>query len=40
VPRPFLQTALEQIIAAAKNKGVSQVDAAFLEAFNRDRKKQ
>lgn len=38
VPRPFLQTALEQIIAAAKSRGVSQVDNAFLEAFNRDRK--
>lgn len=40
VPRPFLQTALEQIIAAAKNKGVSLVDKALLEAFNRDRNKQ
>lgn len=38
VPRPFLQAALEQIIAAAKSRGVSQVDNAFLEAFNRDRK--
>ncbi len=40
VPRPFLQGALEQVIAAAKEMGVSQVDTAFLEAFNRDRKKQ
>lgn len=37
VPRPFLQAALEQIIAAAKKRGVAQVDLAFVEAFNRDR---
>jgi len=40
VPRPFLQAALEQIIAAAKKEGVAQVDVAFVEAFNRDRNKQ
>jgi hypothetical protein len=40
VPRPFLQTALEQVIIAAKKKGVALVDAAFLDAFNRDRKQQ
>ncbi len=40
VPRPFLQAALEQVIAAAKEKGASLVDAAFLEAFNRDRSRK
>ncbi len=40
VPRPFLQGALEQIIAAAKKKGIAQVDVAFLEAFNKERNKQ
>lgn len=40
VPRPFLQAALEQVIAAAKKAGATQVDLAFIQAFNRDRKKQ
>jgi len=37
VPRPFLQAALEKIIAAARARGVLLVDKAFLDDFNRSR---
>ncbi len=38
VPRPFLQAALEAIIAAAKGRGVTEITAAVLESINQDRK--
>jgi flavin reductase (DIM6/NTAB) family NADH-FMN oxidoreductase RutF len=37
VPRPFLQAALEKVIAAARERGVKLVDKAFLDDFNRAR---
>jgi len=37
VPRPFLQAALEKIIAGASARGVVTVDRAFLDAFNAER---
>lgn len=40
VPRPFLQAALEKIIAAAKSRGVLNVDRAFVDAFNEERTRQ
>jgi flavin reductase (DIM6/NTAB) family NADH-FMN oxidoreductase RutF len=38
VPRPFLQAALAKIIEAARDRGITQVDKAFLDAVNRDRR--
>lgn len=37
VPRPFLQEALQKIIAAARAGGVTRVDEAFVDALNRPR---
>lgn len=37
IPRPFLQGALEAIIAAAKAGGVERVDREFVEIFNKNR---
>jgi flavin reductase (DIM6/NTAB) family NADH-FMN oxidoreductase RutF len=37
VPRPFLQGALERIIAAARERGVTLVEPAFIDAINRER---
>ncbi len=37
VPRPFLQGALEKIIATARERGVTLVDRDFLDAINKDR---
>ena len=40
VPRPFLQAALEKIIAAAKARAVLSVDKDFVDAFNAERNRQ
>lgn len=37
VPRPFLQTALEAIIAVAKARGAVEVTAELMESINKDR---
>ena len=35
VPRPFLQVALERLIAAAKAEGIAEIDHAFVERHGR-----
>ena len=37
VPRPFLQSALERLIATARERGVALVDEEFLDAARRER---
>ena len=40
VPRPFLKSALERIIAGALARGATTVDKALLDSINRDREDQ
>lgn len=37
VPRPFLQEAMSRLIAEARNRGVAEITAAFLDDINRRR---
>lgn len=37
IPRPFLQGALEKIIAVARERGVTEITAEVLAAINKDR---
>jgi flavin reductase (DIM6/NTAB) family NADH-FMN oxidoreductase RutF len=37
IPRPFLQPALEAIIAAARERGLERIDRDFIDAYRRDR---